>query len=111
MGRGIIGLVGLAVTLAFAIPVGLLGLDMLTKGNTLVGGGFLAFAVLMVVLQEYLTTPGDIPGRVAGRLVGTVGGDDQIGAATASLARWAVVEESSRGPEHPVREIASYEKG
>jgi hypothetical protein len=72
MGRGILGLVGLAVTLAFAIPVGLLGLDMLTKGNTLLGGGFLAVAVLMVVLQEYLTTPGDIPGRVAGRLVGTV---------------------------------------
>ena len=72
MGRGILGLVGLAVTLAFAIPVGLLGLDMLTRGDTLLGGGFLAFAVLMVVLQEYLTTPGDIPGRVAGRLVGTV---------------------------------------
>jgi hypothetical protein len=72
MSRGILGLVGLAVTLAFAIPVGLLGLDMLTKGDTLIGGGFLAFAVLMVVLQEYLTTPGDIPGRVAGRLVGTV---------------------------------------
>ena len=72
MGRGILGLVGLAVTLAFAIPVGLLGLDMLTRGNTLLGGGFLAFAVLMVVLQEYLTTPGDVPGRVAGRLVGSV---------------------------------------
>ncbi|MEF8791082.1 MAG: hypothetical protein V5A61_13235 [Haloarculaceae archaeon] len=72
MGRGILGLVGLAVTLAFAIPVGLLGLDMLTKGDTLIGGGFVAFAVLMVVLQEYLTTPGDVPGRVAGRLVGSV---------------------------------------
>jgi hypothetical protein len=72
MGRGILGLVGLAVTLAFAVPVGLLGLDMLTRGNTMVGGGFLAFAVLMVVLQEYLTTPGDVPGRVAGRLVGSV---------------------------------------
>ena len=72
MGRGILGTVGLAVTLAFAIPVGLLGLDMLTRGDTLLGGGFLAVAVLMVVLQESLTTPGDIPGRVAGRLVGTV---------------------------------------
>jgi hypothetical protein len=72
MGRGILGLVGLAVTLAFAIPVGLLGLDMLSKGDTLVGGAFLGFAVLMVLLQEYITTPGDIPGRVAGRLVGSV---------------------------------------
>ena len=75
MGRGILGLVGLAVTLAFAIPVGLLGLDMLSNGNTLVGGAFLAFAVLMVLLQEYLTTPGDVPGRVAGRIVGTVAKD------------------------------------
>ena len=79
MGRGILGLVGLAVTLAFAIPVGLLGLDMLSSGNTLVGGGFIAFAVLMVLLQEYLTTPGDIPGRVAGRLVGTVAKDPEAG--------------------------------
>jgi hypothetical protein len=72
MGRGILGFAGLAVTLAFAVPVGLLGLDMLAKGDTLVGGGFLAFAVLMVVLQEHLTTPGDVPGEVAGRLVGRV---------------------------------------
>jgi hypothetical protein len=65
------------VTLAFAVPVGLLGLDMLSKGNTLVGGGFLAVAVLMVVLQEYLTTPGDVPGRVVGRLVGGVAKDPE----------------------------------
>jgi hypothetical protein len=77
MGRGILGLVGLAATLAFAVPVGLLGLDMLSKGNTLVGGGFLAVAVLMVVLQEYLTTPGDVPGRVVGRLVGGVAKDPE----------------------------------
>ena len=77
MGRGILGLVGLAVTLAFAIPVGLLGLDMLTKGDTLLGGGFLAFAVLMVLLQERLTTPGDVPGWVAGRLVGRVAKDPE----------------------------------
>ncbi|PSQ09857.1 hypothetical protein BRC93_11725 [Halobacteriales archaeon QS_5_70_15] len=72
MGRGILGLVGLAATLAFAVPVGLLGLDMLTRGDTLLGGGFLAVAALMVVLQEYLTTPGDVPERVVDRLVGRV---------------------------------------
>jgi len=80
MGRGILDLVGLAVTLAFAVPVGLLGLDMLSKGDTLVGGGFLAFAVLMVVLQEYVTMPGDVPGRVAGRLLGGVAKDPDEGA-------------------------------
>jgi hypothetical protein len=72
MGRGILGLVGLAVTLAFAVPVGLLGLDMLTKGDTLLGAGFLAVAALMVLLQEHLTTPGDVPGRIAGRIIGRV---------------------------------------
>jgi hypothetical protein len=72
MAKGIFGLVGLAVTLAFAIPVGLLGLDMLSDGNTLVGGGFLALAVLMVVLQEYVTSPSDLPGLLAGKLVGGV---------------------------------------
>ncbi|MEF8841562.1 MAG: hypothetical protein V5A62_08035 [Haloarculaceae archaeon] len=77
MSRGILGLVGLAVTLAFAIPVGLLGLDMLTRGDTLLGAGFLAVAVLMVLLQEHLTTPGDVPGRVAGRLVGRVAKDPE----------------------------------
>jgi hypothetical protein len=72
MGRGILGLVGLAVTLAFAVPVALLGLDMLGDGNTLVGGGFLAFAVLMVLLQEYVTSPMDLPGRLAGAVVGGI---------------------------------------
>jgi hypothetical protein len=72
MAKGILGLAGLAVTLAFAIPVGLLGLDMLGNGNTLVGGGFLGLAVLMVVLQEYVTSPSDIPGRLAGKVVGGV---------------------------------------
>jgi len=92
MGRGILDLVGLAVTLAFAVPVGLLGLDMLSRGDTLVGGGFLAFAVLMVVLQEYVTMPGDVPGRVASRLLGGVAKDPAEG---------ADVESDGEGTERP----------
>jgi hypothetical protein len=72
MAKGIIGTIQLAITLAFAIPVGLLGLDKLLAGETLIGGVFLAIAVLMVVLEEYLTTPTDIPGKVAQKTVGTI---------------------------------------
>jgi len=72
MGRGIVGTVTLAATLAFAIPVGLLGIEFLLDGRTLPGGGFLVLAVLMVAVEEYLTTPGDVPGEAAERVVGTV---------------------------------------
>lgn len=72
MAKSILGLVGLAVTLAFAVPIALFGLSLLGRGQTLWGGFALAVAVLMVVMQEYITTPGDIPGKVAERVVGTV---------------------------------------
>ena len=69
---GIIGTIQLAATLVFALPVGLLGLSKLLAGDALVGGGFVAVAVLMVALEEYLTTPTDVPTSVAGKVVGTV---------------------------------------
>ncbi|WP_435196713.1 DUF7533 family protein [Natronomonas sp. EA1] len=72
MGRGILGTIGLGLTLAFAIPVGLLGLDRLLAGDTLVGAGFLGLAVLMVAIEEYLTTPMDLPGKLAEKTVGAV---------------------------------------
>lgn len=68
----ITGLFGLAITLAFAIPVALLGLQFLGDGNTVVGVGFLAIAALMVVVNEYVASPGDIPGMLAGKVVGAV---------------------------------------
>jgi len=68
----ITGLFGLAVTLAFAIPVAMLGVQFLTDGRTVVGAGFLAIAALMVLINEYVASPGDIPGMLAGRVVGTV---------------------------------------
>lgn len=65
------GTVTLAATLVFAIPVFLLGVDFVTSGNPL-GWVFVVLAVLMVVVEEYLTTPGDVPGMVAERVLGTV---------------------------------------
>jgi hypothetical protein len=72
MARGILGTIGLAATLVFAIPVGLLGLNFIVDGRHLLGVGFLLVAVLMVVLQEYVTTPFDLPGKAAEKAVGAV---------------------------------------
>lgn len=72
MSKGIIGLVGLAITVAFAIPIALFGLSLLADGATLVGAAFVGIAALMVVLEELLTTPGDIPGKAAEKVVGAV---------------------------------------
>ena len=67
---GIMEMVGLAATLVFAIPVALFGLERLAAGDTLVGGGLLVVAALMVLLPRRLTTPQDIPGAVVERVVG-----------------------------------------
>jgi len=69
---GIMGTIQLAATLVFALPVGLLGLQFLLDGRLLSGTGFVAVAVLMVTLEEYLTTPKDVPGAVAEKAVGKV---------------------------------------
>ena len=68
----ITGLFGLAITLAFAIPVAMLGVQFLGDGNTVVGAGFLGIAALMVLVNEYVASPGDIPGMLAGKVVGSV---------------------------------------
>lgn len=72
MGRGILGTAQLALTLVFALPVAGLGLMSLAEGRTLVGVGFIAVAVGMVVIEEYITSPTDLPGKVAEKTVGAV---------------------------------------
>lgn len=72
MGKGIIGTLQLAVTLAFAIPVAMFGADLLLKGQTAYGVAALGIAVLMVALEEYITTPADVPGMAAEKAVGSV---------------------------------------
>jgi len=70
MRLGILETVGLAASLVFAIPVGLYGVESLVAGNRVLGAGLLIVAVLMVVLPRRLTTPADLPGAVAERVVG-----------------------------------------
>jgi hypothetical protein len=69
MGTGIMDLIGLAAALAFAIPVALFGLGRLAGGEVLMGGALLGVAVLMVVVEEYVLTPSDLPKVIASKAV------------------------------------------
>ncbi len=71
MARSITELIGLAGTVVFAIPVALLGLDFLASGEPL-GLAFLAIAAGMVLAEEYLFRPSDVPGAVLERVAGAV---------------------------------------
>jgi hypothetical protein len=71
MTRGIVGWIGLAATLAIAVPIAFMGVDFLLSGNAL-GWAFLAVAALAVVVEEYATRPGDVVGSAAGKVVGAV---------------------------------------
>ncbi|SIQ72659.1 hypothetical protein SAMN05421858_0206 [Haladaptatus litoreus] len=76
MKLGILDTVSLAATLVFALPIGLLGIERFIAGQTLLGGAFVAIAVLMIFLREWLTTPEDIPASAAKKVVGTVAKTD-----------------------------------
>ena len=69
---GIIGTIQLAATLVFALPIALLGIEKLLAGDTTVGAAFVGVAVLMIVLEEYLTSPTDVPKSVAQKTIGKV---------------------------------------
>lgn len=73
---GIISTLQLAVTLAFALPVGLLGVRFLLTGRTLFGVALVVVAVLMVGLEEYVTTPTDAPAEAAELVADAVVKDD-----------------------------------
>lgn len=77
MTRGILDTLGLAVVVAFAAPVGLAGVFFLTDGQVVLGVGFLGIAALMILLQDRLTTPMDVPGAIVQRVVGTVVPDER----------------------------------
>ena len=71
MTRGIIGWIGLAATLAIAVPIAIMGVEFVLTGNPL-GWALLAVAALAVVVEEYANRPGDVVGSVGGKVVGTL---------------------------------------
>jgi ABC-type nickel/cobalt efflux system permease component RcnA len=74
---GILNTLGLVVTLAFALPVALLGINFVVTGRTGTGIALCVVAVLMVGLKQYVTTPEDLPAAAAERTVGAVVEDDE----------------------------------
>jgi hypothetical protein len=77
MRLGILDTLALAATLIFAVPVGLYGVESVLAGRPTLGVGLLVVAILMVVLPHRLTTPADVPGAVAERLVGSAVADPE----------------------------------
>jgi hypothetical protein len=63
--QGILDLVSLAATAVFALPVAAFGLLKLSGPEPHVGVALLVVAGLMFAFESYVTTPGDLPGRVA----------------------------------------------
>lgn len=73
MPDGILDFLGFAVGVAFALPVGLLGVLLAADGDLLGGGALLAVAVGMVAVEELVVSPRDLAvgavQRAAGRVV------------------------------------------
>jgi len=72
MARGILETIGLAATLVLAIPIALFGAEHLVRGEYVAGVAYVGIAVGMVAVEQYLTTPTDVPGLVAEKTVGRV---------------------------------------
>ena len=72
MSQGILEMLGSMATLIFAIPLALAGGELVFRGNLLVGAGLLAVALAMIVVDQYVTTPGDLPVLIASKIAGAV---------------------------------------
>jgi len=77
MARGILETIGLAAALVLAIPIALFGAEHLVRGELLAGVLYLGIAVGLVLVEQYLTTPTDVPGLVAEKTVGKVTKTDE----------------------------------
>jgi hypothetical protein len=75
MSRGVIEFLQFAGSVVFAVPVAFFGILKLIEGDALLGAGFLAFSVVMVLGREYLTSPQDLPAAALQRAAGIVAKD------------------------------------
>jgi len=72
MPRGIMEMLSSVGTLLFALPVALAGVELLLRGNLLVGVGLFSVALAMIAVEQYIDTPSDLPGLAASKLVEAV---------------------------------------
>lgn len=77
MGLGILDIVELAIIVGLAVPLGLLGVQFLVDGSTVLGAGFVGLACAMVVVKFYLPSPSDVPKEVAQQSVGAIAKDER----------------------------------
>ncbi|WP_281196043.1 hypothetical protein [Halorubrum sp. F4] len=77
MSFGLFDMIGLAASLAFALPLANYAIVRLLAGETALGGGLLVVAVAMVVLPQYFLDPARIfRGLIRGLLPRQLRGDD-----------------------------------
>lgn len=82
-GFGILESLGLVGSLVFALPAGIAGVELLLDGRTAIGATLVVVALLMIAVPRRVTTPGDLPGDVAARIVDrTVLDPDEDGGTT-----------------------------
>jgi hypothetical protein len=77
MSWGILEMLGSVTILMVAVPPAFAGAVLLLGGNLVVGVGLLSVALGMVVADQYITTPGDLPALAASKLVGIVVPDEE----------------------------------
>lgn len=76
MPRGLLDFVGLAVTTAFAVPLFVVSMNFFSDGKTELGVALLVIIAVMFFVEEYVTAPSDLPGKIAQKTVGTVAVDE-----------------------------------
>lgn len=91
----IIDTITLAGTLILALPIGMLGVEFLVTGRPVVGVGFVAVAVALVLGQHYLEP--DVKGRIAGGIVDRVVPDEEVAEEPADASK-----PSADAPSEPV---------
>jgi len=72
MSKGLIGMLQFAASVVVAVPVATFGLLKLAEGDPRVGVLFLALAVGVLLFEEAVTSPTDVPAAILERVGGRV---------------------------------------
>ncbi|PSQ33026.1 hypothetical protein BRD09_02125 [Halobacteriales archaeon SW_10_68_16] len=72
MAKSVIGTLQFAASVVVAVPVAAFGLFKLAEGQPRLGALFLVLAALVVVFEEAVLSPSDVPAAILERLAGRV---------------------------------------